>query len=123
KALPMNTPPASRDEVIFAAALDLPEAERHAYLDDACGGNDALRGYIERLLAAHKEVEFMPAAVGPLGGIPRPPPVEIPSEEAGDRIGNFRLIERLGEGGFGTVWLAEQEQPVKRQVALKIIKA
>jgi serine/threonine protein kinase len=115
------------DESIFAAALAIPDpAERAAYLDHACAGEADLRREVEELLAAH-------AASSPLD---RPPhPVEatgpyVPREEAdgagelavGDRIGHYKLLERIGEGGMGEVWVAEQLEPIKRRVALKVIK-
>src|SRR5262245_38353298 len=101
---------------IFAAALHLPTAaERAAYLDQACAGNSALRQRVESLLAAH----------GQLGSFLDLPGVttEAPAEHPGTQIGPYKLIEQIGEGGMGTVWMAQQSEPVKRLVAVKLIKA
>lgn len=99
------------------AALEIPGlTERADYLAEVCGGNTVLREEIETLIAAHLADEaFMEPLADPLWLEPR-------SERAGDRIGRYKLIRQIGEGGFGTVFLAEQDQPVKREVALKVIK-
>ena len=112
----MNTPNQNAKE-IFAEALALIEpAERRAYLDRACGGNLALRDEVESLLHAHGQA-------GNFLAQPMPPPQpDLTAERTGTRIGRYKLLERIGEGGFGVVWMAEQEEPVRRRVALKIIK-
>ena len=126
-------PQTQRAEEIFAAALALPEArQRTAYLAQACGADQALRELVERLLAAHDEAgTFLETpATGAQGSLlapgtavsPDSAPGGVPAERAGDRIGRYKLLEAIGEGGFGTVWMAEQEEPVRRRVALKIIK-
>ena len=105
---------------IFIAALEKDDpAERAAYLDQACG-DAALRTRIERWLAAH-------AAAGgildrPVG--PEPPTVAFQPtlEQPGAVIGPYKLLQQIGEGGMGTVYMAEQSHPVQRKVALKIIK-
>ncbi|MBN8458378.1 MAG: protein kinase [Verrucomicrobia bacterium] len=104
-------------EIILQAALEIPDAgERAAYLDEACAGDQALREEIVSLIAAHLEAEtFMDSAADPLWR-------EFRGEREGDMIGRYTLLRQIGEGGFGTVYLAEQNEPVKRQVALKIIK-
>lgn len=104
-------------EIILQAALEIPGLpERIAYLDGACGGDEALREEIESLIDAHfADESFMTAAADPLW-------LETSNEREGDMIGRYKLIRQIGEGGFGTVFLAEQNQPVKRQVALKVIK-
>ena len=92
------------------------EQERAAYLDDACEGDAALRDEVESLMAAYLEDDgFMASPVHSLWH-------EVRREGAGDLIGRYRLLEQIGEGGFGTVFLAEQRQPVRRKVALKVIK-
>ena len=116
---PMNPPPPSEEEIFKAAAV-LPAEERAAYLDAACAGSLELRARLERLLASHQAPGFMDAP-------PLAPEIErelarLKPEEPGDRIGPYKLLQQIGEGGFGTVWMAEQEQPVRRRVALKIIK-
>ena len=109
----------------------MPAAERAAaWLDVACAGQPELRAEVEALLRSHE-------AGGFIKGVPRwaldtdpvwpVPDVEadlarLKPEEPGEQIGNYRLLEKIGEGGFGTVWTAEQEQPIRRRVALKIIK-
>jgi serine/threonine protein kinase len=104
-------------EVILQAALEIPSLqERAAYLDESCGGDGVLREEVESLIAAHFADEtFMEPLADPLWR-------EAHSEREGDMIGRYRLLRQIGEGGFGTVFLAEQSQPVKRRVALKVIK-
>ncbi len=104
-------------DIILQAALEIPgPRERASYLDEACAGNRELRGEIESLIAAHLADEtFMTPLADPLWR-------ESPTERQGDTIGRYKLLRPLGEGGFGSVFLAEQIQPVKRQVALKVIK-
>jgi len=104
-------------EIILQAALEIPSLqERTTYLDEACGGDPALREEVESLIAAHLAAEtFMDPLTSPLWR-------ELRSEKEGDTIGRYKLLEQIGEGGFGTVYLAEQSEPVKRQVALKVIK-
>jgi eukaryotic-like serine/threonine-protein kinase len=116
---------------IFLAALDLADpAERAAYLDRACAGDAGLRRRVEELLAAHAEPgDFLePPVVGeataPLddeGSAHRSAPGPI-AEGPGSRIGPYKLLQKIGEGGMGVVYMAEQESPVHRKVALKIIK-
>jgi WD40 repeat protein/serine/threonine protein kinase len=114
-------PTADREEALFAAALEKPtRAERAAYLEGACGEDLALRGRIEALLAAHD-------AAG--GVLDAPLSVLLPTaayrpltEGPGARIGPYKLLQQIGEGGMGIVYMAEQQEPVRRQVALKIIK-
>jgi serine/threonine protein kinase len=104
-------------EIILHAALDIPgPQERAAYLDEACRGDQALREEVDSLIAAHFADEtFMAPLADPLWR-------EARSEREGDTIGRYKLLRQIGEGGFGTVFLAEQSQPVKRRVALKVIK-
>src|SRR5262249_1959974 len=104
---------------IFGKALEIPStAERQAYLDQACGGDLGLRAEVESLL------EVQQAARGFFAG-PRPPcpTVDEPvNERPGTVIGRYKLLEQIGEGGLGLVYVAEQQQPVKRRVALKLIR-
>jgi tetratricopeptide (TPR) repeat protein len=103
------------EEEIFETATELPDTERAAYLDEACHGQPELRARIEALLRADEVTGFMEDRTVALPG----PPVE----QSGERIGRYKLLQQIGEGGFGTVWMAEQVEPVTRRVALKIIKA
>ncbi len=112
----------SRAEALSLDAAEMAEPqERTAFLDRECGGDVALRVRIEALLTTNNEAGdyFESAAFSPRmeADFVRPVP-----EEAGECIGNYRLLEQIGQGGFGTVWVAEQERPVRRLVALKIIK-
>jgi tetratricopeptide (TPR) repeat protein/serine/threonine protein kinase len=106
---------------IFWEALDYPPgAERQAFLDRACGADDELRSKVEDLLRAHQDAgNFLesPASTPTLT-------VEGPSlwEAPGSVIGPYKLLEPIGEGGMGTVYRAEQTEPVRRTVALKVIK-
>jgi eukaryotic-like serine/threonine-protein kinase len=111
-----------REEVIFDGALALPPESRAAYVKQACGNDQELRGRIELLLKSHeKAAQFLEP--GPAAGqdgtlvIPEPP-----SEKPGDLIGHYKIREKLGEGGCGVVYVAEQTEPVRRRVALKVIK-
>jgi len=107
-------------ELIFHTALEQQDdQERLAYLARACGEDTALRERVERLLDAHASSgEFL---VDP--AVPTPTSREaLVAEEPGDTIGNYVLKERLGEGGFGVVYRAEQQAPIRREVALKVIK-
>lgn len=109
-------------ESIFFAALDKhAPAERMAYLDDACAGNSDLRGSIERMLAAQAVVgNFLEQpAVAEAAGVHQEPLI---SETAGTVIGPYRLLQQIGEGGMGFVFMAEQTEPIQRMVAFKIIK-
>jgi len=108
-------------EEIFHAALAKPASERPAFLADACAGDDPLRRRIEALLEAHENPGSFLAGQPPMPAstIDHSPPAEQP----GAVIGPYKLIEPIGEGGMGTVWMAQQTEPVKRLVALKLIKA
>src|SRR5262245_9494802 len=108
-------------ESIFLAALDKRSPkERAEYLNAACGDDAELRRHVERMLAAHPRAEgfLNGAAPGIAATIDEPSITERP----GTMIGPYKLMEQIGEGGFGLVFVAEQQQPVRRKVALKIIK-
>src|SRR5262245_19453906 len=113
--------PRSEKEIFFEA-LEQPTAqERAAFLDGACGKNPVQRAKVESLLANHfQQDSFMkePAAEAPARTAPMPEPAGAPAQ----MLGRYKLLEKIGEGGFGEVWMAEQREPVKRRVALKIIK-
>jgi serine/threonine protein kinase len=103
------------DSEIFADALDLPAAERDAFLITRCSGDLARVERIKGLLRAHAKAELTLAV--PLAT--RPVVIET---QAGTVIGHYKLLEKIGEGGCGIVWMAQQEVPVRRRVALKVIK-
>src|SRR6516165_163561 len=108
-------------ESVFLAALEKgsPE-ERAAYLERACGPDLELRRCVERLLSAHPSVgDFLQAAAPSLGATADQPSLV---ERPGSMIGPYKLMEQLGEGGMGLVFVAEQQHPVRRKVALKLIR-
>src|SRR5262245_43961591 len=119
----MSDPAAEQSIFLHALALPSP-AERAAYLDEACRDNPRLRAGVEELLAAHDRLggglsptDLEAATAAPLG------PRHEAADEAGAVLaGRYKLLERLGEGGMGTVWMAQQTEPVKRPVAVKLIK-
>ena len=116
----MNEP--NPEETIFAAARQLPPEDRAAYLDQACGGNEPLRRRIEALLnASEQSGAFLEVSAAPT--VRRTPIASIPlAEKPGDKVARYKLLQQIGEGGCGVVYMAEQEEPVRRRVALKIIK-
>jgi WD40 repeat protein/serine/threonine protein kinase len=108
------------EESIFAAALGkAPTPERGAFLDEACAGDANLRAAVEALLYAHDHPDrFLDApSAGLLATVDEPV-----REGPGTVIGPYKLLEQIGEGGFGVVFMAEQQHPVRRKVALKVIK-
>jgi non-specific serine/threonine protein kinase/serine/threonine-protein kinase len=109
----MADTPYQREQEIFHACLDLAPEQRDSYLQRTCDGDADIRSRVERLLAAHALADA--AAPGPNLY------ASIPEEMAG-RIGPYRLIQVLGEGGMGIVYEAEQLEPVRRHVALKIVR-
>ncbi len=113
-----TTDNANREREIFEAALDIASAEgRLGYLKGACGQDAALLARVQALLHAHEAPEsFLPEQ--PQAGVT----VGIVTEKAGDKIGHYKLLQQIGEGGCGVVYMAEQEEPIRRRVALKVIK-
>ncbi len=123
----MATPEHKKLERLFSAALEKEsDAELSAFLDLACGDDAGLRARVTELLKAHDRA----------GSFLNTPPVDPDAmlefqtditdkpekEAAGTKIGRYKILQKIGEGGFGTVYMAEQEEPVRRKVALKIIK-
>jgi eukaryotic-like serine/threonine-protein kinase len=116
----------SRVEEVFLAAVEQPDpALRATYLDAACSGDEDLRRRVETLLAAQPQVgQFLesPVNLEPTGVyLDRESKLES-TASIGDRVGPYKLLERIGEGGMGEVWVADQLEPIKRRVALKLIK-
>ena len=115
------TPQDSRGDWIVRQARERPLARRADFLDGACAGDVALRQRVEALLAAQTEGGGI---AGPTDTDATPTLLdETPvTEGPGTVIGRYKLLEQIGEGGFGVVYVAEQQEPVRRRVALKIIK-
>ena len=120
----MNPADAQRDRQalqIVDRAIEMTTAEvRRGYLEGACGGDERLKARVEALLELHVQDDFLerPAVLSPAEAT-----VTLPiAEKPGDRIGRYKLLEQIGEGGCGVVYMAEQEEPVHRRVALKVIR-
>src|SRR5262245_41373494 len=116
----MATFPLSAKEV-FDEAVEIASAdERRAYLERACADAPGLRQKVEALLSAYADAGSF------LESPPAPPCDSMGTRPAAERpgtmIGPYRLLQQIGEGGMGVVWMAEQTQPVQRKVALKVIK-
>jgi eukaryotic-like serine/threonine-protein kinase len=120
---------------VFQDALKEPESQRTAFLDCACAGDPGARAKVEQLLAAlGPPADFLAPPAGILADHPAAAATDDtveattvedsqPTREGpGSRIGRYKLLQPIGEGGFGTVYMAEQEHPVRRRIALKIIK-
>jgi serine/threonine protein kinase/tetratricopeptide (TPR) repeat protein len=130
----MSKEPQDRLIHLLAEVVEKPPAERGAFLDRVCGSDDVLRRRLQTLLAAHEsagaflpEEPRTPAASGVQED--QSPTLQLPFEEVqtrregpGSMIGRYKLLQQIGEGGCGTVFMAEQEEPVRRRVALKVIK-
>jgi serine/threonine protein kinase len=126
KAPNMEQHPHPSARAVFDHALEIESAaHRQAYLAEACAGDAGLRQKVDGLLNAYEDagsfLESPPHGWGAgatLGQLPRPP-----TEGVGSKVGPYKLLQLVGEGGMGVVFLAEQQHPVRRQVALKVIKA
>ncbi|HKB06142.1 MAG TPA: protein kinase, partial [Gemmataceae bacterium] len=107
-------------DTIFEAAIDLSSAaDREAYIARACGEDTALRDRVRELVTAHfRAGSFLESAAPELSPTISQPPADGPETV----IGHYRLLEQVGEGGMGVVFVAEQQYPVRRKVALKVIK-
>ena len=117
---PMNP---TREELLFQLALSKPAAKRAAWLDAECEGDALLRARLDALLAAHEQPETLLATKAEAAR----PTIKLdladaPDEAVGQTLGRYKLLERVGEGGCGVVYVAEQTEPVRRRVALKVIK-
>jgi serine/threonine protein kinase/tetratricopeptide (TPR) repeat protein len=125
-------------EIFLAAVEKTAPAEREVFLREACGAEAGLRRHVEALLRKHEQagsflekpaatVDPRPDPVAEASASVDPPPgreaAQPVAEGPGSRIGPYKLLQQLGEGGMGIAYMAEQEQPVRRRVALKVIKA
>src|SRR5262249_32002226 len=110
------------EKAIFNVARQIGSPDARAeYLQQACGTDSGLRERVQVLLRAHEEQASFLESPPPVGGIPT---IDQPtSESPGAVIGPYKLLEQIGEGGMGQVWMAQQTEPVKRLVAVKLIKA
>src|SRR5262245_42585338 len=115
--------PSSKADSIFWGALGIvaPE-ERNRYLDEACADDPSLRAQLDELLAAYPKVErfLEQPAIAAHAAVLHEPSI---AERPGTIIGPYKLLQQIGEGGMGVVFMAEQTEPIQRTVALKIIKA
>jgi tetratricopeptide (TPR) repeat protein len=119
----MKTQRWERTKEFLEQALRLPPDERQAYLDAACRPDGELRSEVESLIAAHEAAgsQFLAATAPEVLELTFP--ISSPQSRLNQVIGHYRLVEEIGRGGMGQVWLAEQTAPVRRQVALKLIRA
>ncbi|HEV2211087.1 MAG TPA: serine/threonine-protein kinase [Verrucomicrobiae bacterium] len=120
---PMSSPH-EREQALFILAAAKPVAERAAFLQRECGEDKVMRARVEALLAAQEGAETSIDA--PSGQVNATTKLEScrnsPDEGVGRKIGRYKILEKLGEGGCGVVYIAEQTEPVRRRVALKVIK-
>jgi len=127
-------PETAREEALFQAVVKLSGTERASFLNGACHGEPALRKRLEALLVAHELPDTLlatePAAASlcsDASGQQARATIKIeiaetPDEAVGQLLGRYKLLEKIGEGGCGVVYVAEQTEPVRRRVALKVIK-
>src|SRR5258705_11826291 len=110
-----------REKEIFQAALEITSPEERAgYIKGACGADGALLARVQELLRAHEATAFLRDQPAVEAG--KTVRVSESTQSPGERIGRYKIRESLGEGGCGVVYVAEQEEPVRRRVALKVIK-
>ncbi|MEX0679483.1 MAG: protein kinase [Pirellulales bacterium] len=114
------SPESLTPEIIFAQAIAIADAsDRTAFLDRVCAHDSVLRSEIEKLVKDHFQAgDFLERPAGQIGITVNHPAIEQP----GSLIGLYKLLEQIGEGGMGVVFMAEQQEPVRRKVALKVIK-
>jgi WD40 repeat protein/serine/threonine protein kinase len=114
-------------EIFLAAVEQTNPQEREACLRQACGDDAALQRRVEAMLRRHEQAGSLldrPAFEAPALLAPQPAGTDsLQPEAAGTRLGPYKLLQKIGEGGMGAVWMAEQQQPVRRLVALKVIRA
>jgi len=131
--LPMTAAKQQIDAIYFTALRVTDDAQRGSFLEHACAGDDALHAAVTRMLGAHGAAEDFfansaPALTLTLEDFAAAETEDILAESTsfderlGSRIGRYKLLQRLGEGGCGVVYLAGQEEPIRRRIAVKIIK-
>ena len=107
-------------DAIFEAAIELPKEQRGVFVEKACAGDVPLCERLEALLRAHESagtfMEGVPPALLPMKG------ALAAADQSGEMIGRYKLLQQIGEGGCGVVYMAEQQEPVRRRLALKVIK-
>jgi serine/threonine protein kinase len=108
------------EEAVFYVTRGIDDSDlRSTYLNQVCVGDRGLRGRVEALLKVHDaEVDFLKTSPEVIPTADHNPLTESP----GSTIGRYRLMEQIGEGGMGIVFVAEQQRPIRRKVALKVIK-
>src|SRR2546426_743680 len=111
----MHSDPQRVRSIFLGAVENHPSDQWAAFLDEACGADQTLRQRVEVLLRAHEQANSLLDA--PVAGLRGPEPVR---EGPGTVIGAYKLLEQIGEGGFGVVFMAEQLEPIRRKVALKV---
>ena len=120
-------------DAIYFAARELPTADRPDFLAQACAGDDELQKRVKQMLAASAEAEAFITDLPDDESEDRTSDngsaknlkldlADAPDEAVGQTLGRYKLLERVGEGGCGVVYVAEQTEPVRRRVALKVIK-
>src|SRR5262249_41857786 len=115
----MNTEPNNAKEIFLTAAEFVVEAERAAYVQAACGEDASLRREVDELLCHHAKLGAFLQSPADAAGLSL---WESNIERPGMVVGPYKLMEQTGEGGMGLVFVAEQQHPVRRKVALKLIK-
>jgi serine/threonine protein kinase/Tfp pilus assembly protein PilF len=120
----MDPQRSAKAQQIFGNVIELPANERGPYIATACSGDDELRAEVESLVASMDEAgAFLSAPTGNGEAAAAPTLDAAPlREQPGSQIGRYKLLQLIGEGGFGSVFMAEQEHPVRRKVAIKVIK-
>ena len=114
----MSSVPKDAKSIFLAAIEKQDAAERNHFLDEACAGDAELRHRVEELISSFaKASEFMEDKPGAAFST-----TERVAERAGLSIGRYKLLQEIGQGGFGVVFMAEQTEPVRRKVAVKVIK-
>ena len=109
-------------EEIFTQAMELDPGDRQHFVDEACAGNRELRHLVEQLLVDAEGADaYFTKALGEAPWVGASGNRLI--EKEGDWVGHYKLLQQIGEGGFGVVWMAEQSKPISRRVAVKVIKA